>query len=477
MSRDNEKGQVLPIVLGVMVVLLILLPALVRWVQNESRWTVKEQKRVTAFNLAEAGIDRGAWKLKSSTSTWAGVAAGAALAGYNFDATYADIAGGSYRIRLSSGPGSGQATITAEGRDSATQEVRAVQAVYQNTAIPGSLITGGVLTYAGAFEAHWGPALAQNNIVISGNAATEYFPRKFSRQVVSGTVGQPRDTNGLTPPNTDNVEWWSAYDVPELPILDFTTLRSSAVANGTLNYYNVNASSTGHTLTGYPAGPHGTCRQPTGGAWANHRYHFFDSNHHPLSRQNRIWYWDGDLYLTGQTVTECHRQGLWGTLIIRGNLTIATGDCYSVYQATVPSTAYQEYTKLRTSQWDTSTLNEYPADNGYHASRPAFNLGSCSSGCTPVGSWAGETWTGGPSAQNTDVGIRGFLYVGGNLTVMNQALMDLYGAIWVVGNVTNNNVGERSLVFYDSTLDVPVLNVILVRQSWQEVSPSPVSWL
>jgi len=475
----QEKGQLLVGVIVIALIILIIVPAAIRWNEHDTRAAVKDQKSTSAFNLAEAAIDRGTWKLKSSTGTWTQAAAGTAIAGYNFDTTYSDIEGGTYRIRFAAGPSAGQVTITGEGRDLSTKEKRAIQIIYTNTAIPGSLITGGILTYAGAFEAHWGPVLAHNNIVISGNAATEYFPRKFSKQTVQGTVGRPRDTNGLTPPNTDNQEWWSAYDVPDLPILDFTTLRASAAANGTLNYYNVNATSTSHVLnagTGY-SGAHNSCEKPTG-SWTTHRNHFHDSNHHNKSKQNLIWYWDGDLVLSGTYTGTGHRLGLWGTIIVRGNLTIASGDTYSIYAATVPASAWREYARIGPATYDTATTNQYPADNGLQATRSTFDLGSCSSGCSPVASWTGDTWTGGPSTGDTDVGVRGFIYVGGagGLTIIQGAKADFYGAIWTVGPVTNQNTGERSLVFYDSQLDVPTLNVVLVQQSWQEISPSNAAW-
>ncbi|OGR88897.1 MAG: hypothetical protein A2992_09505 [Elusimicrobia bacterium RIFCSPLOWO2_01_FULL_59_12] len=459
----NKSGQVLVGVMAVVLFIMIMLPPLVNWIQDESRWTVKEQKSTLAFNVAEAGIDRGVWKLKSTTSTWSAAMAGTAVTGYDFDATYNDVAGGSYRIRFSAGPGANQVTVLAEGRDTATEEVRALQAIFQNQALPGALIANGIMTYHGAFEAHWGPVMAHNNIVISGNAATEYFPRKFSKQVVLGTAGQPRDTNGITPPNTDNVEWWSDYDVAELPLLDFTTLRASAAANGTLNYYTTSGSEGAGKCMGWAG--HGTCRTYTGAnTWAGDhrgRPHFHDSNHHALSRQNLIWYWDGDLILTGDMSAGNHRNGLWGTLIVRGNLTIDTGDGYA-FSGPVPASAWMEYKRIKPSTWDTSATNQYPADDGYQVVRSTFNYGS-------------ESWTGGPPAANTDVGLRGLVYVGGNLTI--NSVTDISGVVWVVGNVTNNATGERVLVFYDSSLQVPTLNVVLVRQSWREVAPSADAWL
>jgi hypothetical protein len=455
----RNSGQVLVIALAVLLFLLIAIPQMVGWIQDEARWSVKEQKSTMAFNLAEAGLDRGVWKLKSTTSTWSAALANVPVSGYGFDTTYRDVEGGTYRIRFVSGPSANQVTVLAEGRDDATQEVRALQAIYLNSSFPGGLMTGGVLTYHGAFEVHWGPVLAHNNIVISGNAATEYFPRKLSRQVVLGTVGQPRDTNGINPPNTDNVEWWSDYVVPDLPILDFATLRSSAAANGTLNYYTTGGASGNGKCVGWAG--HGRCETGTN-SWATHsgRPHFFDSNHHPLSKQNRIWYWDGDLILTGDMSAGSHRLGLYGTIIVRGNLTIDSGDGYS-FAGTVPAEAWREYTRLKPATWDTNAVNQYPADNGLRTNRLTFDHGS-------------ESWTGGPPSANTDVGLRGFLYVGGNLIV--NSIADVAGAVWVVGNVTNNSTGERVMVFYDNTLQVPMLNVVLSRQSWREVGPSSTAW-
>lgn len=468
---DNcpRRGQVLVGVILLLMLLLVIVPAVVTWVQQEARISVKDQKSTSAFNLAEAGIDRGMWKLKSSTSTWAQAKVGTVISGYNFDSTYGDIPGGTYRIRFASGPATNEVTVTAEGRDPQNKETRAIQAVYSNNSLPGPVLASGVLTYSGALEVHWGPVMAQNNIVVSGNAATEHFPRKYSKQVVSGGTGtNARDTNGINPPNTDNIEWWSDFAVPDVPLIDFATMRASAAANGTLNYYNGNASS--HTLIGWPAGSHGTCSNAgtSSNHAAPHSTHFFDSEHHPLSKANLIWYWDGDLVLTGDTATGCcggcHRIGLWGTFIVRGNLTIEAGDCYA-FTGPVPASAWKEYTRIGASSFDTATSNQYPADNGLKTNLLTFNHGS-------------QSWTGGPPSANTDVSIRGFVYTGGNMTFVSGALGDFQGVLWVVGNITNNNVGERSLVFYDETLgaSLPVLNVVLVRQSWREVSPSATAW-
>ena len=150
-------------------------------------------------------------------------------------------------------------------------------------------------------------------------------------------------------------------------------------------------------------------------------------------------------------------------MIVRGNLTNYAGDNYT-YTGSVPSTAWEEYSKISKTANDTSAINEYPADNGYQKNRSTFKFGS-------------ETWTGGkspPPAGNTDIGIRGLLYVGGNFDIQGPA--DVHGAVWVVGNISKAVGSERTLVFFDDSLDLPMLNVILERQSWDETIPTSTPW-
>ncbi len=56
--------------------------------------------------------------------------------------------------------------------------------------------------------------------------------------------------------------------------------------------------------------------------------------------------------------------------------------------------------------------------------------------------------------------------------------MDFNGAVWVNGNVTATEEQYSTFcgIFYDDTLTVPALNVILLRQSWQEVPASNTAW-
>jgi hypothetical protein len=296
--------------------------------------------------------------------------------------------------------------------------------------------------------------------------ASLYFPRKYAKGVVLGTAANPRDVNGMAPPNTDNTEWWSEYSgVPNVPVLDFVSLRSSAAATGTLNVFGCKGTGAAWDLRG-------TCSTNA----TPHAQHFGDSTNYITTHgldpnKDYVWYWDqgNDVTLTGafcgsSPCSPGQSTALRGTIIVRGNLTIDTPGDY-VYSGHVPANAWQEHNKLLINDYDSSDTGEYPADIGLHKSTGTFRFGT-------------DTWTqpGGSSGWKTTVGIRGFTYVGGNLTIVS--FMDFHGAVWVNGAVTASG-GDASHfcgIFYDDSLVVPTLNVILLPISWQEVAASPTAW-
>jgi len=255
----NRKGFLLVGVMIIFLLLLLIVPVMVKFVQYDTKISVKDQKSTIAFSLAEAAVDRGYWKVKNSTTTFAQVMTGGTLPGYHFDTAYTEISGGSYRINITSGPLADQITVYGEGRDSFKKEFRAIKAVYNNSSVPGAILSGGKLTADAGSTVHWGPIMAKGDITVStgtdhsGNNLRTYYPRKLSQ----GTV-RPLDPTGDTnPPNTDNLEWWSNYNVPELPVFDLTAMRSSAAATGTLDcrdVYHVTYTTT-TTIIGYTVSP------------------------------------------------------------------------------------------------------------------------------------------------------------------------------------------------------------------------------
>lgn len=488
----GSEGQVLAGVILVMLCLLIMVPALVQWVQNESKLSVHDSKNTSAFNLAQAGVDRGMWMVKSSTQVCANAIAGIVPAGYKFDVTYSDVPGGTYRISISSA-GNKSVTIVGEGRDTSTNVIRSISAVYQNATIYGPLMSQQTITLGKGMAFFWGPIMSQGDILIRDQLpANMYFPRKYARGTVftgpAVAAADARDTNGLTPPNTDGVEWSSDYQaVPDVPMIDFVALRSSAAATGTLNVYGCKNSAThsdGDTTVAGAAPWDGRASCTNTGSHALHfaaSANYTDTPHvagngqgiaiDPNPAQPPVWYYDGDLILAGASnatnANDPRGVGLRGTLIVRGNLTLDAPGNYN-YTGPVPVNAWQDEQKLTRTTFDTGTKNEYPADNGFHQTLSTWQFGTQSS-CIPGA--PGCTWV------NT-VGMRGFTYVGGDLTITNNGFMDFNGAVWVNGNVIANGASVTSFcgVYYDDSLTVPTLNVILIRQSWREVSPSATPW-
>lgn len=487
----DRTGQILVGVIMVMLLLLLIVPALVQWVQQEAKLSVKDRKATLAFNLAQAAVDRGYWAAKSSTGSIAQVLAGVPLTGYNFDSTYSDVSGGSYRVSIGSvSSQSNSILIIGEGRDNSTKEVRSIQAIYQNRTIYSPLLAQGNINYNRGVGIFWGPIMSQGTISLDATTSQWYFPRKFARASVS-----PRDTTWPLPPNTDNLEWWANYPyVPELPILDFVSLRASAAASHTLNVYGCRSSTvhidstTGNAVAGAApwasagaACPLASHYSGAGGSCVGATCDFGNSWNHPYSPKTStvpyVWYWDGDVNLTGPggglgTTTDT---GLWGTVIVRGNLTIQSSGDYNYTSTSVPTTAWMEHQKLTSTLNDTAATQEYPGDIGLHKSTGTWRFGT-DSFCFPVNPPNGTSC----GFVNT-VGVRGFTYVGGNLII--KSFMDFNGAVWVNGSVSATCPGgdpncQQSFcgIFYDSNLNVPVLNVILVRTAWQEATPNTAVW-
>jgi hypothetical protein len=418
--------------------------------------------------------------------------------------------------------------------------------VFTNTSVPGAIITGANMSATGSSIVHWGPVLAMGDITVSGGGLTNGFPRKLSKQTV-----KPLDPTGnVNPPNTDGIEWWSDYNVPELPQFDFSTMKASAAATGTLNCDDVSVTSTTYTTenrqiyaavgsgcddegdncdcakkhcdgsgcydsgsncecvgsgastvctgrgcddegancdctektctgagcsdsghdcecgsigwalvtttttttsngmnccnSAYYGGP-GTCSYGGSGCVNCSVQNIYDES--TLRNKDYTWYWDNNINWSG-------RNGLRGTVVVRGDLGVSGGDNYcSGCTLAVPAAAWKEYRKI-----DTSSTNQYPGDTGLRSNAATYTMGSC-----------GVTCEGGP--LGADLGVYGFLYVGGDFNRTGDS--DIFGAMWVEGDVSG---AGNTMVFYDAKLKLPTLNVVLVKESWEEQKPSAAAW-
>ena len=219
--------------------------------------------------------------------------------------------------------------------------------------------------------------------------------------------------------------------MPDVPLLDFATLRASAAATGTLNVYGCRSTQGGAGTAGSATKWDIRASCLSSGA---HATHFGNPWSHPKSanpaanpagfNNSLVWYWDGDLTLSGSSryngsTPDGESCGLRGTFIIRGNLTVDTPGEYS-YTGHVPANAWQEHNKLLKNTFDTAASAEYPADIGLHKSRSTFGFGT-------------ETWcqagTGNCTWQTT-IGLRGFNAMWGGISrsCNSWILMGPYGS-------------------------------------------------
>ena len=200
-----------------------------------------------------------------------------------------------------------------------------------------------------------------------------------------------------------------------------------------------------------------------------------------LRDKDYTWFWDQNANWTGNT-------GVRGTVVVKQDFRLSSGgdDKYCQQFAggctvRVPPQAWREYQKYDT----TSATSQYPGDmpNRKSSSSVTYSFGSnytnntCSTSLDNDGGLSlitrGELWRVKCNALGlgADLGIYGFLYVGGNLERYGSS--DIYGAMWVEGSVSGS---DNTMVFYNSNLQLPTLNVVLQRESWNETKPAVSAW-
>jgi len=419
----NRKAQVLLGVIVLLVVLAIIIPTMVKYVQHEAKWSVKQGQNTNAFQLAEAAVDRGYQKIAESTATWQAVKTGVVQTGFNFDTAYSDIEGGAYAIKLSSGPQSGEVTILAVGRDKMLRETRALKVVYSKGDVNSAMYASGI-TINGGVVIQWGPMKSRGNITLTGSSDVEY-PRKFAVGSITGWT--------TTSPCTDNLENW-AYNcspgVPPPPDIDLDDYKAEAQRTkcSTANPFK------------FPNGasPAGSCYWPASASF----------NGTTMSST-------GTVYINGNL--SINNGYLWGNLMVTGNLsfngtgagvyTIPTAGAPAPFTGGIPDEAWREYRKL-----DTAALDEYYGDNGLATINATF-----------------EFKTGGPVNKRVGVNInphvRGFTYCGGSLsgvggTVFHGVVYSPTGISGLSGNV---------YVFYDDNVAEAIKT--------STIYPTRISWL
>jgi Tfp pilus assembly protein PilX len=407
-ARRGSSGQFIVGAVALLCVLMIIVQAMVWYMQQESTWTQKSAKETTAFYLAETGVNRANFQLLQNGAYTTTIMNGSALNGYNFDAVYSDVSGGEYAIKISSTSGS-TLVVEAVGRDLMKRQIRAIKATY--TGASGGLTNTamysvGIASVSGA-TVNWGPIQSLSSIYTNNT-----YPRMYSAQDIS------YDTNGPTPPNTDGVLWWSYY----------SGIQPSPAVN--LAYYKALATSEG----------------------AGHVIDACTYTNDDLVLGTVV----GDYYITadGACVPSMGKTSfITGSLVSEVGLTStkAASIGQGSYVTSVPPYAWKEYGHSATEwtlykTWDTSAPASYAA---------AVSANYVATGVTTTLS---------------NVLVHGFTYVGGAMTFASGATVNFHGVLVVGGTatLTNSNVS----FYYDPTTTVQTSSsgTSLSQASWSETA-------
>jgi hypothetical protein len=418
---SKRRGQMLVGVLLLMMILAIIVPAMVTYLQNEAKWSVKQGQNSNAFQLAEAAVDRGFQKLTESTSTWKSLQGGESIPYFRFDRSYEELPGGSYAVAISSGPDLETATVIGIGRDRNRKEVRALKVVFANASMGNAAIQAakGVTMSGKNVDVEWGSIISPKTIDIGNKLHPAYY--SAAGVIVNGTTYGPNDAHCDSP----NCWWWKSYysGVPAMPPINFGAYQSSASASG------ATGCTTGHgksatTLNYYTNGNvDGSCTDLSGKTF------YVTGN------------WDN---FDGKIV---------GNVIVLGNLSYQNGNLTTLtpYGAVVPATAWKNY------------CNDWAAYQAYDSN--AAGQPACFGSINSTYRASGVTYTIAPT-------VHGFMYVGGDLSLPtgggNSGI--LHGSIVVNGNA-DVNTNSHGRIYYDDGVASRVLltRVMLTRQSWQDV--------
>lgn len=222
-------GFILVTVVLILTLLAIFIPVLVRLATDDSRWSVRRSQIDEAYTVAEAGLDRGSWKLGESESVWQAALVGTAVTEYNYDRTWTDLDSAyRYKIKFSSGPGPTEVRVRCKVQAvRAPTMVRTLEGTYTRNFVEAMVMQADLTGSTDKFpRVHWGPIKSYAGLNVAAAVAMPKYPRKFARTGIS-----PRDT---TPDdyNSDRKEYW-AYDknIGDAPVMDYEYYRARAKAS------------------------------------------------------------------------------------------------------------------------------------------------------------------------------------------------------------------------------------------------------
>lgn len=439
MAKRRQGQMAITMVLSILLFLMLMFPVMNLFVQNEGKWSVKEKKSTTAFHLAEAGIDRARWKLLENDDFWYVTATGT-LAGYHFDQVYeGDTAAGAgtYTINITSDPvDATKRIVESVGRDKTSSQIRRIRAVLinDNNANFATRAANLVSNTGGNDHIEWGPVISGNSIetCTGGGACTpaktsfRIFPRYFS----SGHV-TPQD-GGSTAASTDDIYWWSYYEVPPFPNVNFSAYISSANASDAL----------------YGGAPNG-CGKTTGAKYHHTALMGAAEFKNCQDTSGRTYYIDLGVDVTFKSGGT---NFIRGTVIMQGNFIISgSGGANGAYPAKLPPQAWKEYGHDATT-WAHYKVFDPGCPHATYAA--ALNANYLPTGVT---------------YNLSNVLIHGFAYTGGSQGLQGGGNCNINGVLLSAQNAT---MGTSTMgIYYDDEVaqDIMMQGVVIKLHSWYEV--------
>jgi hypothetical protein len=473
-----SNGQMaLMMVLTTLMFLLIMVPVIEKFVQNEGKWSMKSRKTGLAFNLAEAGVDRAYWKLIENTDNWGTIELGGSIVGYANDKEYEDIDGGTYKINMSSGDNPQEIIIVGTGKDFSSKEYRAVKAVYSKEAIQAAL-QAPAIAGSGNGNIFWGPIMSLGNLELAG-AANELYPRKYARGSITanGTYAtRDDDINSIPnygPKAAPYTEWWSYNEPPGVPdILTpdpsyYAALSQAQEAHTGLNLYTAGNWSVNNLQDdvctvdlGLGDGPQAKVRFITGDVTFKGSKYFCGI----VIALGEVTFNSGGKKPMG-SISVVPPVDAWKEFQL--NVVEHKGDKYSGDMSTWDFSCVDNTHPCSEPHGDTDKLDEYPGDGGYHTSTGCYNFyygrdQDCDGDFTDDDDGdLGGLSTGSP------LSFKGYVYAGTGFSA--GATTSIFGAVSVATGGAFN--GGGCSIFYDDMLDVKMLNDNITRTSWHEVTP------
>jgi hypothetical protein len=355
-----------------------------------------------------------------NSDMWTIVSTGT-LPGYNFDKVYEDVGRGSYTIKISSDlVDADKRIVESVGRDSTGNEVRRVKAVLinDNSAEFATRAVNMVSNTGGNDHIELGPVISGNSIDATGRT----FPRYFSAGHVT-----PQD-GGSTTASTDDVYWWSYYEIPPMPDIKFSLYKSSAEKQWT-DYAR--------------AAPNGC------GNGTSSRYYYVGNAEFKGCQDTT----GRTYYITGDVTFKAGGGGnfIRGTIIMLGNFIISgDGGSNGSYNARLPPEAWKEYGNA----W-----SHYVDEFDDHADTPANYAAAVS----------GNYLATNKTYPLNSVMVHGFLYTGGNQGLVGGGNCNINGVLLSGNNAT---MGTSTMgIYYDDQIaaGIQIQGVNIKLHSWYEV--------